>query len=439
MPHCGVAGVRIHYEVDGEGEPLVLIAGTAFDLSFWKDLLPELRGFRVLRVDNRGAGLSEAPDEALSIGCMADDVAAVMGAVGMTSAHVYGASMGGLIAQELAIRHPKRVLSLVLGSTWAGGLPLSRAVRALPLLVSRKGPEDVMRATAPFLSAIPIPATEDRFPGHDLAPRNKPGLKRQLAAQLRYNSLRRLHTIRQPTLIMHGEKDRFVSPWNARLLARRIPGARLRLIVGAGHLHHRDRPRESRDVLLDFLMEAAGQLLDQDELQLKSGQAEARRIDGTVLMTDIVGSTGHAARLGDDAWDRLLGEHDAAVHAEIDDHHGTLIKMTGDGVLALFESAVDAGRCALAIHARERCLGLEVRAGVHTGSFLVSGDDLHGLGLHIAARVMASATDGGVRLTAETVRALGALEPSTHPIGLTTLRGIPGEWDLHELRDLAIH
>ena len=440
MPHCGVVGARIHYEVDGEGEPLVLIAGTAFDLSFWEDLVPELRGFRVLRVDNRGAGLSEAPDGALSIGCMADDVAAVMDTVGMPSAHVYGASMGGLIAQELAIRHSERVLSLVLGSTWAGGLPLSRAVRALPLLMSRKDPEDLLRATAPFLSATPIPATDDRFPGHDLAPRNKPGLKRQLAAQMRYSSLRRLHTIRQPTLIMHGEKDRLVSPWNARRLARRIPGARLRLIVGSGHLHHRDRPRESRDVLLDFLMEAAGRLLDQDELQLKRGQAEARRIDGTVLLTDIVGSTDHAARLGDDAWDRLLGKHDAAVHAEIDHHHGTLIKMTGDGVLALFESAVDAGRCALAIHARVRGLGLEVRAGVHTGSFLISGDDLHGLGLHIAARVMASATGGGVRLTAETVAALGALEPSsTHSIGLTTLRGIPGEWDLHELRDLAIH
>ena len=112
--------------------------------------------------------------------------------------------------------------------------------------------------------------------------------------------------------------------------------------------------------------------------------------------------------------------------------------MTGDGVLALFESAADAGRCALAIRGRVRDLGLEVRAGVHTGSFLVSGDDLHGLGLHIAARVMASAIDGGVRLTAETVASLGAVEPSTVPIGLTTLRGIPGEWDLYELHDLAI-
>lgn len=438
MPLCGVGGAHIHYEVDGEGEPLVLIAGTAFDLSFWDDLMPQLRGFRVLRLDNRGAGLSDSPDETFSIERMADDVAAVMDAAGMPSAHVYGASMGGMIAQELAIRHSERVLSLVLGSSWAGGVPLSRAVRALPLLMSGKGSEDLLRATAPFLSATPIPTTDDRFPGHDLAPRNKRVLKRQLAAQLRYSSLRRLHTIRQPTLIMHGEKDRLISPWNARRLARRIPGARLRLIVGAGHLHHRDRPGESRDVLLDFLMEAAGRLLDQDELQLKHGQEEARRIDGTVLMTDIVGSTDHAARLGDDAWDRLLGEHDAAVHAEIDHHHGTLIKTTGDGVLALFESAVDAGRCALAIHARVRGLGLEVRAGIHTGSFLVSGDDLHGLGLHIAARVMASATDGGVRLTAETVRALSALESSTLPIGLTTLRGIPGEWDLYELHDHAI-
>jgi pimeloyl-ACP methyl ester carboxylesterase len=439
MPHCTVAEARIYYEVEGEGEPLVLIAGTAFDLSFWDDLVPELRGFRVLRLDNRGAGLSDAPDEAFTIERMADDVAAVMDAAGMPRAHVYGASMGGQIAQELAIRYPERVLSLVLGATWAGGPPLSRAVRLLPLLISRKDPEDLVRATAPFLSATPIPATDEPFPGHARAPRNKSGIRRQLVAQLRYSSLRRLHTIRQPTLVMHGEKDRFVSPLNAERMMRRIPGARLRLIAGAGHLHHRDRPRESRDLLLDFLMEAAGRLLDQDELQLKRGQAEARRIDGTVFITDIVGSTDHAARLGDDAWDRLLGEHDAAVRAEIDHNHGTLIKMTGDGALALFDSPIDAVRCALAIRGRVRGLGLEVRAGVHTGSFLVSGDDLHGLGLHIAARVMASAVDGGVRLTAETVASLDAIPPCAHPIGPTTLRGIPGEWDIYELHDLAIH
>ena len=439
MPHCVAARARIHYEVDGEGEPLVLIAGTAFDLSFWDDLLPELRGFRVLRLDNRGAGLSDAPDEAFSIEQMADDVAAVMDAAGMPRAHVHGNSMGGLIAQELAIRYPERVLSLVLGATYAGGPPLSRAVRALPLLLSGKSSEDLIRGTAPFLSATPIPATDNRFPGHTLAPRDKRGLRRQLSAQLRYSSLRRLHTIRQPTLVLHGEKDRFISPLNARRMTRRIPGARLRLIAGAGHMYRHDRPKESRDLLLDFLMEAAGRLLDREELQLKREQAEARRIDGTVLITDIVGSTEHAARLGDDAWDRLLGEHDAVVQAEIEHHDGTRIKTTGDGVLALFDSAVDAGRCALAIRGRVRGLGLEVRAGVHTGSFLVSGDDLHGLGLHIAARVMSSAIDGGVRLTAETVASLGVVEPSTHPIGLTTLRGIPGEWDLYELDDFAIH
>src|SRR6185503_5064625 len=88
-------------------------------------------------------------------------------------------------------------------------------------------------------------------------------------------------------------------------------------------------------------------------------------------------------------------------------HDGTLIKMTGDGALALFESAVDACRCTIAMRGRVRGLGLEVRAGIHTGSFLVSGDDLHGLGVHIAARVMASAIDGGVRLTADAIASLG--------------------------------
>ena len=111
--------------------------------------------------------------------------------------------------------------------------------------------------------------------------------------------------------------------------------------------------------------------------------------------------------------------------------------MTGDGALALFESAVDACRCALAIRGRIRCIGMEVRAGIHTGSFLVSGDDLHGLDLHIAARVMASAIDGGVHLTAQTIASLGALGSSTHQIGPTTLRGIPGEWELFELDDFS--
>jgi class 3 adenylate cyclase len=94
---------------------------------------------------------------------------------------------------------------------------------------------------------------------------------------------------------------------------------------------------------------------------------------------------------------------------------------------------------ALAIRGRIRCVGMDVRAGIHTGSFLVSEDGLHGLGLHIAARVMASAIDGGVRVTGETVASLGVVVPSTHPIGPTTLRGIPGEWELYELDDLAIH
>jgi pimeloyl-ACP methyl ester carboxylesterase len=437
MPHCEAGASRIHYEVDGEGEPLLLIAGTAFDLSIWDELLPELKGFRVLRLDNRGTGLSDLPDEALSIERMAEDVAMVMDAAGMPQAHVHGTSMGGLIAQELAIRYPERVLSLVLGATWAGGAPLSRALRAVPLLMSRKDPEDLLRASATFLSEAPVPPTDAPFPGHALAPRQRSTLRRQLAAQLRYSSLRRLHLIRQPTLIMHGEKDRLISPLNARRLARRIPGARLRLIAGAGHMYNRDQPREARDLLLDFLMEAAGRLLDDGDLQLKGGQAEARRLDGTVLITDIVGSTEHAARLGDDAWDQLLGEHDDVVASEIDRHHGTRIKATGDGALALFESAVDAGRCALAIRQRVRDLGLEVRAGLHTGWFLVSGDDLHGLGLHIAARVMSSASEGGVRLTAEAAASLAPVETTTRPCGPTTLKGIPGEWHLYELHAVA--
>jgi len=130
VPFLQRGSTSIHYRVEGQGEPLVLIAGTGFDMSFWDPLMPALEEFRVLRVDNRGAGLSDCPDEPYSIRAMADDVVAAVDAAGFESAHVYGASMGSLIAQDLAIRHPDRVRSLMLGATFSGGTTF---VRALPL------------------------------------------------------------------------------------------------------------------------------------------------------------------------------------------------------------------------------------------------------------------------------------------------------------------
>lgn len=433
MPYCEVGAARIHYRVDGDGEPLVLIAGTGFDMSFWDDLVPSLAGYRVLRLDNRGSGLSDSKDR-LTIPEMADDVVAVMDEIGMPHAHVHGASMGGLIAQELAIRHGERVLSLVLGATWAGSAPMSGAIRALPLLLSRKGTDEILHRSAPYLTATAVPDHLAPFPGHDLAPRDPTALRRQLRAQLRYSSLRRLHRIGQPTLVLHGAKDRLISPLNARLLARRIPRARLRLIRGAGHMYSRDRPDESRDALLTFLLDAAGQLLDEEELHLTVGTPRmSREITGTVLFTDIVASTERAARLGDRSWNELLELHDAIVQAEIDRNRGTRIKATGDGALALFEDTTQAARCALAIQQGVASIGLRIRGGIHSGTFLVAGDDLHGLGLHIAARVMSSAGDGGVRITAASLASLDGTIVATNSLGAHTLRGIPGEWELHEL------
>jgi pimeloyl-ACP methyl ester carboxylesterase len=432
VPFCSSGGAKIHYEVSGEGEPLVLIAGTGFDLSFWDDLLPSLVGYRVLRLDNRGAGLSDLPDGELTIQLMADDVVAVMDEVGMDVAHVHGASMGGLIAQDLAIRHGERVVSLVLGATWAGSAPMSGAIRALPLLLSRKEPEELLRASAPYLSSEPLADDGSPFPGHALASRRSTMLHRQLGAQLRYSSLRRLRRIQTPTLVLHGANDRLISPWNARLLARRIPGARLRLISGAGHLYHRDRPDEAREELLSFLLDAAAQLLDQRDLDIPGDHA-SREVAGTVLFTDIVGSTAQAARLGDRGWHELLRRHDAITQRAVDEHGGIRIKGTGDGVLVLFDDAGAAARCALAMQAGLAALDLTIRAGLHSGTFLVAGDDLHGLALHVAARVMASASDGGVRLSDASHAALPDDRFRTAPVGELALRGLPGSWTLHEL------
>lgn len=259
-------GARIYYRVTGpkSGQPLVLIMGLGWDMSGWDRLMPHLDGFRVLRLDNRGTGRSDKPDRPYSIGGMAADVVKAMNAAGMEAAHVYGASLGSMIAQELAISYPARIRSLILGCPSPGIIAVPGAPGILRLIANREklSPEEAFRRATPYLYSAALteqPDAIEEVMRRRLASTVSPvGMRRQFQAVLRWSSLRRLRQIRVPTLVIHGDRDRVIPLANGRLIARLIPGARLRVLHGAGHVYGTDRPEEHRQALFSFLNEQPG-------------------------------------------------------------------------------------------------------------------------------------------------------------------------------------
>ncbi|MHB8508634.1 MAG: alpha/beta fold hydrolase [Candidatus Dormibacteria bacterium] len=265
MAYVQAQGARIHYEVSGpaDGEPVTLVMGLGWDMSAWDALVPQLHaaGFRVLRIDNRGVGVSDAPDIPYSIPGMAGDVVAAMVAAGIGSSHVYGASMGSMIAQELALSRPERVRSLVLGCPSPGVVSVPGAPGILRLLLTPHGysAEERYRRAAPYLfgdslekNPGAVEATLKQRLGRSISP---VGYRRQLQAILRWSSLTRLRGLRKPTLVMHGDRDRLVPIANGRLIARLIPGARMLVLRGAGHVYSADHPEVSSRAAIEFFSE----------------------------------------------------------------------------------------------------------------------------------------------------------------------------------------
>ncbi|HEY1826384.1 MAG TPA: alpha/beta fold hydrolase [Acidimicrobiales bacterium] len=228
---------RLWWDEEGSGDPVLLVMGFSYPAQMWHRVWPALTDqFRVIRFDNRGVGQSDVPKESYSIADMADDAFAVLDAAGVERAHVYGASMGGGIAQEMALRHPERVASLVLGCTAApadsGGKPrrIPWYVRLIPprVIISRRAgrnygddvPEEAIAADQAILRA---------------SKRSARGLIGQAQAVAAYSSKDRVPSITAPTLVLHGDLDSTVPVEMGKELASLIPGARLEIIQGARH------------------------------------------------------------------------------------------------------------------------------------------------------------------------------------------------------------
>jgi pimeloyl-ACP methyl ester carboxylesterase len=257
---------RIAYERRGAWHRkrpwLLLIQGLGFDRSGWEPLVRELRPYvRLLLVDNRGSGRSDAARGHLAVADMAGDARSVLDAARIRKAHVLGVSLGGMVAQEVALRYPERVDRLVLMSTtpgWPSGYPMPAPSVGLLSATGRMPPEQALRRhvenSLARSTVASRPELVDRLIAHQRAhPPHPDGFRAQMAAGARYTGNSRQTRIRAPTLVMHGTADTVVDIRNAKLLATRIPDAELNVLPDLGHLFFWEDPKASADAVLTFL------------------------------------------------------------------------------------------------------------------------------------------------------------------------------------------
>lgn len=259
MPYVTNRGARIYWEEQGSGPPVLLIMGLSFTLEMWFRVVPHLvNSYRVLLFDNRGIGKSDVPAGPYTIPVLASDAVAVLEAAGVAAAHVIGASMGGMIAQELALRYPERVRSLLLGCTSYSGL-----FAKWPNF--RKGPSNLgwfrasrLQRERDMRTLLYAADTLNELIEEDIGVRlgckwTYKGVLSQLAGILLWSSYRRLPSIKVPTLVVHGAEDHLIPPQNGKVVASRIPGARFELLPNAGHVFVTDQPEATIRYILDFL------------------------------------------------------------------------------------------------------------------------------------------------------------------------------------------
>ncbi len=417
-------GASIAYQVVGTGPPdLVITPGFTSHLDLqWTmpsfvDFMEQLASFaRVIIFDKLGTGLSDPTAGVVRFDRRIDDIEAVMDGAGSDRAALMGVSEGGPLSALFAATHPERVSAIVLYGTFARGGQLHNEMWAKFDDAVRHWGEG--RTAAIFSAAQAGSSVRRRLAGIYERASASPAMAQALLDSIREADVTDvLSVISAPCLVLHRSGDSFADPAWAEDLAKAIPGARLELVYGDEHLPWFGDHRSLVDAISRFLTG-------------HEARPESSRVLATVLFTDIVGSTEHAVRLGDEDWSRLLSEHDGLVRESLSIYRGTEIKTTGDGFLVMFDSPARAVECALELIDRLAHLDLQIRAGVHTGECEFSGGDLRGMAVHIGARLAAVAEAGEV-LVSSTVRDLVVGSGLTFtPRGGRRLKGVPGTWNV---------
>lgn len=261
VPFVENRGAKIYWDELGQGQPILLIMGFSYPSDMWHRARPKMaESHRTIALDNRGIGRSTCPPGPYSMKLLASDAAAVLDAANEKTAHIFGVSMGGMIAQEFAVQYPQRVRSLILACTSPGGWhSVKPGIHVLTTLMARPTmtPE---RAREAFIPIIYASSTAPELIDEDMAILKNwiatPAIYRaQLKAILFWQAYSRLPQIKAPTLVIHGLQDQLVPSKNSEIIASRIPGARLVLIPDAGHIFGTDQPEAAQQAVSSFLRE----------------------------------------------------------------------------------------------------------------------------------------------------------------------------------------
>jgi class 3 adenylate cyclase len=434
--YAKASGGHVAYQVFGEGPVDVVFAPDhSSNLEAMWDEPAMARFFdrlsaigRLICFDRRGTGVSDpVPLGALpTLEQWMDDIGTVVDAVGSSRVVVFGFGDGGPLSMLFAATHPERTAALVLANTFARivrapdypiGLTPQQAKKRLRLLTADWG-TGTTAAASPSLAGVPsFHEWCARYERLSLSPGSFAAMYPVMDLQSDVRSV--LPTIRVPTLVLHRAGVRYIRAECGRYLGDHIPGARYVELPGDDYAFYAGDVEALLGPVAEFLTGKRAMPAADDD-----------RVLATVLFTDIVDSTQRAAALGDRAWRELLERHDRTCRDEITRFRGREVATTGDGFLATFDGPARGVRCALAIRDAVRRLGLEIRAGLHTGECEWRGENLAGIAVHIGARVTAAAAPGEV-LASSTVKDLVVGSGlSFVDRGRHTLKGVSGEWQL---------
>jgi pimeloyl-ACP methyl ester carboxylesterase/class 3 adenylate cyclase len=418
--------VNIAYQTMGSGPlDIIVVPGLASHVEFMHEM-PGYTAFhrrlstfgRVVTFDKRGQGLSDRISDAPSLEQRIDDVRAIMDAIGSKRATLFGHSEGCPMSVLFAATYPERVSHLILFGGYAVAAMLSNDME------ERIAERLKFWGTGEMLKALSPSQATNQNAIHQFAKYQRlaasPGAIKAISflnAQIDVRAI--LPNVQAPTLVLHRKDDASIPVELGRNLAEQIPNAKFIEYSGQDHFY--------------FFGDVETLLGDIEEFvtgHRESSSADLDRVLATVLFTDIVDSTRSAAAMGDQAWRRLLDSHDQLAIQTVEKYRGTLVKTTGDGILATFDGPGRAVRCALSLGTASKQMGLPLRAGLHTGEIEIRGRDIGGIAVHAAARVMAQSQSNEVLVSRVITDLVAGAGLKFSERGSHELKGLPGRWDL---------